>query len=198
MLVALAGLGLLALRRGWSVAVLFGIGVGLWLFTRVVIMPLTSAGLFAVGLLEGTQATVLGYLAVGLAYAGVLALAHAFLPGGAVVKTMTRIAVPARDARLQAGLQRIAGVAYAGDRGIQKVEYSADGGQTWQSADLTDPPGGRDTWVRWQSRFSIALGDDLALVARASDGAGTLQHEPFTLAQPDGAGGWNTINVTGA
>jgi DMSO/TMAO reductase YedYZ molybdopterin-dependent catalytic subunit len=116
----------------------------------------------------------------------------------ALVKTMTRIDVPARDARLQAGPQRIAGVAYAGDRGIQKVEFSADGGQTWQTADLIDPAAGRDAWVRWQSRFIIGPGADATLIARATDGAGAQQSEPFTLAQPDGAGGWNTINVKGA
>jgi hypothetical protein len=42
------------------------------------------------------------------------------------------------------------------------------------------------------------VGDDLTLVARATDGTGTLQPEPFALAQPDGAGGWNAINVKGA
>jgi len=116
----------------------------------------------------------------------------------ALVKTMTRIDVPARDARLQPGPQRIAGIAYAGDRGIQKVEFSADGGQTWHNADVTDPAAARDAWVRWQGRFTIAAGADATLVARATDGTGELQPEPFSLAQPDGAGGWNAINVKGA
>ena len=31
--------------------------------------------------------------------------------------------------------------------------------------------------------------------ARATDGSGTLQPEPFSLAQPDGASGWNSITV---
>ena len=114
------------------------------------------------------------------------------------VKTMTRIDVPARDAHLQAGPQRIAGVAYAGDRGIQKVEFSADGSQTWQTAELTEPAAGRDVWVRWQGRFTIAAGAEVALVARATDASGALQPQPFSLAQPDGAAGWNTITVRGA
>jgi len=116
----------------------------------------------------------------------------------ALVKTMTRIDVPPRDGRLQPGRQRIAGVAYAGDRGVQQVEFSADGGDTWQKADLVDPAGGRDSWVRWQGSFTIAAGADMTLIARATDGTGALQSEPFSLAQPDGAGGWNTINVKGA
>jgi DMSO/TMAO reductase YedYZ molybdopterin-dependent catalytic subunit len=115
----------------------------------------------------------------------------------ALVKAMTRIDVPARDARLQAGAQRIAGVAYAGDRGIEKVEFSSDGGETWETAELAEQSAGRDTWVRWISRFTIAAGEEATLIARATDGAGNLQPEPFSLAQPDGAAGWNSINVRG-
>jgi DMSO/TMAO reductase YedYZ molybdopterin-dependent catalytic subunit len=115
----------------------------------------------------------------------------------AMVKTMTRIDVPARDGRLQAGSQRIAGVAYAGDRGIEKVEFSADGGQTWQTADLIEAAAGHDTWVRWQGRFSIQAGAELTLLSRATDSHGDVQPQPFSLAQPDGAEGWNTITVTG-
>jgi DMSO/TMAO reductase YedYZ molybdopterin-dependent catalytic subunit len=116
----------------------------------------------------------------------------------AIVKTMTRIDVPARDARLQGGVQRIAGVAYAGDRGVQKVEFSIDAGETWETAEFVEPAPGRDTWVRWQGRFTIGTDAELTLTARATDGTGTLQPQPFTLAQPDGAGGWNSINVHGA
>jgi DMSO/TMAO reductase YedYZ molybdopterin-dependent catalytic subunit len=116
----------------------------------------------------------------------------------ALVKTMTRIDIPPRDGRLRPGRQRIAGVAYAGDRGIQQVEFSTDGGDTWQRADLIDPAAGHDAWVRWQGSFTIAAGADVTLIARATDGKGELQSEPFSLAQPDGAAGWNTINVKGA
>jgi hypothetical protein len=115
----------------------------------------------------------------------------------ALVKTMTRIDIPATGARLQAGTQRIAGVAYAGDRGIRLVEFSSDGGETWETADLIEPAAGRDAWVRWQGQFPIGAGDDMTLMARATDGKGELQIEPFSLAQPDGAAGWNTIAVHG-
>src|ERR1700732_3368004 len=62
MLVGLTCLALVALRRDGAVAGMFGIGLGLWLFTMLVIMPATSAGFFALSLLEGARATILGYL----------------------------------------------------------------------------------------------------------------------------------------
>jgi DMSO/TMAO reductase YedYZ molybdopterin-dependent catalytic subunit len=113
----------------------------------------------------------------------------------AFVKTMTRIDVPAPGAVLAPGAQRIAGVAYAGDRGISQVEYSADGGRTWQGADLLEPPLGRDCWVRWQGRLDLPPEAAVTLVARTTDGTGTLQTEAFSLAQPDGASGWHSIDV---
>src|SRR6266851_3256300 len=79
MLGLLAWLGAVALRRRWPVLVLLGLGLGLWLFTMVVIMPLTSAGYFAMALLEGTRATIGGYLGVGLMYGAVLTLIRVYL-----------------------------------------------------------------------------------------------------------------------
>ena len=79
MLGLLAWIGYVALRRRWPPTVLLGLGIGLWLFTMLVIMPLTSAGFFAVDLLAAKRANIGGYLAVGLVYAAVLSLVHAYL-----------------------------------------------------------------------------------------------------------------------
>src|SRR5947199_830890 len=82
MLGLLAWLGAVGLRRRWPVLVLLGLGLGLWLFTMVVILPLTSAGYFAMALLEGTRATIGGYLGVGLTYGAALTLIRVYmLPG---------------------------------------------------------------------------------------------------------------------
>ncbi|HEY2592926.1 MAG TPA: molybdopterin-dependent oxidoreductase, partial [Chloroflexota bacterium] len=59
-----------------------------------------------------------------------------------IIKTMSRIDVPADGATLPSGQQRVAGVAYAGDRGITRVEVSADGGGTWQPASILEPQAG--------------------------------------------------------
>jgi hypothetical protein len=116
----------------------------------------------------------------------------------AIVKTMSRIDTPAAGTMLPPGEQRIAGIAYAGDRGVSKVEYSADGGNTWRTAEFVEPPAGRDVWVRWQGRFTMPAlppGSTVTLVVRATDGSGAVQPEPFSLPQPDGGAGWFTIEV---
>jgi DMSO/TMAO reductase YedYZ molybdopterin-dependent catalytic subunit len=116
----------------------------------------------------------------------------------AIVKTMARIDVPARDAELPPGRQRIAGIAYAGDRGIEKVEFSADGGDHWYTANVIDRPAGRDVWVRWEGSFTLSPGETLTLIARATDGTGELQIEAFSLPQPDGSSGWHSLEVRAA
>src|SRR5581483_8888844 len=115
-----------------------------------------------------------------------------------IVRTMTRIDTPAPGAALTPGDQRIAGVAYAGDRGIAKVEYSADESKSWQVAELVEKPVGTDSWVRWFGKFTIRPGAQLTLVSRATDGTGTVQEEPFSLPQPDGGAGWHSIEVHSA
>jgi DMSO/TMAO reductase YedYZ molybdopterin-dependent catalytic subunit len=113
----------------------------------------------------------------------------------AIVKTMTRIDAPGRDAELPPGHHRIAGIAYAGSRGIQQVEISADGGEHWRVAEIIDRPNGQDVWVRWESSFTLAPGTTLTLMARATDGDGELQMEAFSLPQPDGSTGWHSLDV---
>ena len=65
----------------------------------------------------------------------------------------------ARAARraLHAGPQRIAGIAYAGDRGDRRWSSSAPmAARPGQIAELLEPAAGRDAWVRWQGRFTLA------------------------------------------
>jgi DMSO/TMAO reductase YedYZ molybdopterin-dependent catalytic subunit len=112
-----------------------------------------------------------------------------------IVKTMTRIDTPAPRAELPPGEHRIAGIAYAGDRGVAQVEFSADGGTSWRPAEFLEPQAGRDSWVRWQGRFILPPGAELTLWSRATDRTGELQTEAFGLPQPDGGSGWHSIVV---
>jgi DMSO/TMAO reductase YedYZ molybdopterin-dependent catalytic subunit len=112
-----------------------------------------------------------------------------------IVRTMSRIDMPLAGAALPAGSNTVAGIAYAGARGIQVVEYSADGGTTWQAAQILEPAPGQDRWVRWQGRFNLPPGGKVKLVARATDGSGAVQVEQFSLPEPDGGTGWPSLEV---
>jgi DMSO/TMAO reductase YedYZ molybdopterin-dependent catalytic subunit len=112
-----------------------------------------------------------------------------------IVRTMTRIDSPAAGAKLPAGLNMLSGVAYAGTRGIKRVEFSSDGGEKWQDADLLEPAAGQDAWVRWHGSFEFSPGTKVTLWARATDGTDTVQDEAFTLPEPNGGTGWPRIEI---
>lgn len=113
-----------------------------------------------------------------------------------VVKTMSRIDTPANGAKLQPGRHRIAGIAYAGDRGVGAVQFSADGGRTWNPTAFLEAPIGRDAWVRWTAEFDIAPAEARQLICRAVDGTVVVQTDEFRLPQPDGGQGRHTIEVS--
>jgi len=115
-----------------------------------------------------------------------------------IVKTMARIDAPADAAMLPPGEQRIAGIAYAGDRGVARVEFSSDGGATWLTARLLESMPGKDAMVRWEGSFVVPSGGSAILTVRATDGTGDVQTEEFQLPQPDGASGRDSITVSAA
>jgi len=113
----------------------------------------------------------------------------------AVVRTMSRIDEPAPGAVLESGAHTVAGIAYAGSRGIRRVEYSFDDGQTWHIATLSESTVGQDRWVAWRGTFDLPPGKGATIAARATDGTGALQTEAFSLPEPEGGTGWPRIAV---
>jgi DMSO/TMAO reductase YedYZ molybdopterin-dependent catalytic subunit len=113
----------------------------------------------------------------------------------AIVRTMTRIDTPRPGEKLLPGPNVVSGVSYAGTRGVKRVEYSSDGGQTWRDAEFLEQPEGQDAWVRWRGDFPYADATAVTLVARATDGAGDVQDEAFTLPEPNGGTGWPHVQL---
>lgn len=66
------------------------------------------------------------------------------------------------------------GIAFGGDRGVSRVEVSADDGATWQEARL-DYPGTLLTWALWSYEWRPPAEGDHMLVARATNRDGVLQ-----------------------
>jgi hypothetical protein len=89
----------------------------------------------------------------------------------------------------------IAGVAFAGDRGISKVEVSTDGGNTWDTATLK-PARSPYSWVLWAYEWTPPGKGSYTLKVRATDGNGQLQDPASRAPFPGGATGYQTTVVT--
>jgi DMSO/TMAO reductase YedYZ molybdopterin-dependent catalytic subunit len=113
----------------------------------------------------------------------------------AIVRTMARIDMPVEGQKLPPGEHRIAGIAYAGARGVSKVEYSADGGKSWRAATAVEPQVGPDTWVRWEGKFALEPGKPTGLAVRSVDGTGARQVEEVSSVEPNGQAGMHAITV---
>ena len=86
------------------------------------------------------------------------------------------------------------GVAFAGNRGIQKVEVSVDNGFTWKTATL-EPPLSPDAWVLWTWHWKPLLPGQYTLAVRATDGTGEVQTSRRQGTVPNGATGFYTVDV---
>ena len=110
----------------------------------------------------------------------------------APIKTLTRIDTPQGLSSPKAGKLAIGGVAWAIHRGVQGVEVKIDDGP-WQPARLGEVPT-NDTWRQWVLDWDATPGSH-AIVARATDGTGTVQTADRANPIPDGASGWHSIIV---
>jgi DMSO/TMAO reductase YedYZ molybdopterin-dependent catalytic subunit len=119
----------------------------------------------------------------------------------ATVQTAVFIRTPEDGATLSlsrnGGSLIIGGVAFAGDRGISKVELSFDGGSTWQRATLK-PPISNLTWVLWAFEWYPPSPGQYEVYARATDGNNDLQTANQSGPFPAGATGYvmSTVDVT--
>jgi DMSO/TMAO reductase YedYZ molybdopterin-dependent catalytic subunit len=105
------------------------------------------------------------------------------------ILTQSRIDTPRGN--VAPGRTPIAGVAWAPDRGISKVEVGIDG--EWRDAQLSAPISDA-TWVQWLYTWDATPGHH-SVEVRATDGTGALQEEIPSRPAPDGARGWHSVAV---
>ncbi len=103
--------------------------------------------------------------------------------------TMARIDVARR---VPEGLL-VAGVAFAGRRGVRAVQVRVNRGP-WRLAELHTPALSPLTWVQW--RLTLPARGIVTLQARAIDGAGRVQTDTVHDQYPSGATGYHTVSVT--
>ena len=88
----------------------------------------------------------------------------------------TAVVAPMLDELLPRGARyKVRGLAWAGETAIAQVEFSSDGGQTWNKAELTGPSV-RYAWRMWEYNWQIpASSGQYTLMSRGTDAEGRVQ-----------------------
>lgn len=85
------------------------------------------------------------------------------------------IASPLAGTTVPAGQEvKVSGFAWAGERGVAKVEFSSSGGEVWSVVQAYPNPKPFE-YVKWEATFKPAAAGPLRLLARATDDAGRTQ-----------------------
>jgi DMSO/TMAO reductase YedYZ molybdopterin-dependent catalytic subunit len=111
----------------------------------------------------------------------------------AVIKVASRVDVP-RELAAVKGEATIAGVAWAGDRGIEAVEVSVDDGRTWMPAILRRQIA-RTTWRQWRLPWRPTGSGRTTIQVRAFDGQGKVQIAEQAPPHPSGSSGYQRTEV---
>jgi DMSO/TMAO reductase YedYZ molybdopterin-dependent catalytic subunit len=111
------------------------------------------------------------------------------------VNTNARIDLPGRSVRWNGTTIPVAGIAFAGARGISKVEISSDGGKSWGQATL-EVPMGPLSWRRWSYDWTPNGAGPAKLIVRATDGTGNTETPIARSPYPDGSTGYDSLDVS--
>lgn len=114
----------------------------------------------------------------------------------AIVKATSVIDVVAVDNIIEQNGERlipIGGIAYAGARGVSRVDVRVNG-REWQEAQLRTPLS-ETTWVIWRYEWPFQSGEHLFEV-RMFEADGTMQILESTDNRPDGATGIHSVEAT--
>src|SRR6184192_664746 len=115
-----------------------------------------------------------------------------------ITPTRSRIDVP--DAWWSVSLGKlhgpieVKGIAYGGDRGISRVEFSSDGGKSWRDTEIYYS-GGDLAWSLWKAEWMPDAAGDYMLVVRATDGEGDVQEWEEDRGAFSGVAGLHQIGV---
>ena len=108
----------------------------------------------------------------------------------AIVKVNSAFLVEQREG----GMLALGGWAYAGNRGISKVEFSSDDGKTWLPAAVKEPLN-VNCWQFWSAEWKPPAPGEYTLKVRAFDGTGKMQPAQPKPTLPDGGQGYHTVKV---
>jgi len=81
---------------------------------------------------------------------------------------------PHEGAELRPGVNRISGIAWAGEDPVVAVEVSPDGGSKWDRATLAGPQAPY-SWTLWEYLWRVETPGNRMLLCRATSGSGEVQ-----------------------
>ncbi len=114
------------------------------------------------------------------------------LPGGAL---RSRFGASAPSRVVLGDKVPVAGIAFAGDRDVSKVEVSTDGGKSWEEAMIKEPLS-KNAWVLWATEWNPPAEGRYRIMVRATDGTGRVQAAEQRQAFPSGSTGYHAVEVT--
>jgi DMSO/TMAO reductase YedYZ molybdopterin-dependent catalytic subunit len=139
-------------------------------------------------------------------------LSSIVIPGNAPIRTRFRGFLPANSnlagsgnvtnssspssSSLPGRTTTVGGIAFAGTRGISKVQVSLDNGVTWKEATIKEPLSPY-SWVMWAAEVNLpdVQVKEYKLTVRATDKAGKVQTSEVRQPFPDGSTGFHMINI---
>jgi len=86
----------------------------------------------------------------------------------------SQIIRPSVGSKLRPGVNRIAGIAWAGEEAVSKVEVSTDGGFTWHRGNIVGPQAPY-SWVLWEYLWHVSQPGKYELMCRATSDSGQSQ-----------------------
>jgi len=110
------------------------------------------------------------------------------------VRTQSRFTAPDFGRPVPVAGAVLRGTAFAGDRGVAKVEVSVDDGATWQPATV-DYAGSPLTWSLWSYPWTPDRPGPHQLVVRTYDGTGAPQIDKSKPSGPEGATGLHRVTA---
>lgn len=90
------------------------------------------------------------------------------------LKLKSIITQPVEGEKLPPGMVVVLGAAYAGERGVERVDISVDGGETWAQAEFIGPHEPY-AWRQWQYVWQADRAGSYRIMARATDDSGAQQ-----------------------
>ena len=132
-------------------------------------------------------------------------LSSIVVPGGAAIRTRFRGFLPSASNFADSTTSStspsgrtvtVGGIAFAGTRGISKVQVSIDDRATWKDASIKEPLSPY-SWVMWAAELNLPTvqNKDYKLTVRATDKAGIVQTSEIREPFPDGSTGYHMINI---